>query len=114
MTHIDVPPAMTTLADYCPGHETLRGDLMGASFYCDGTCLHGDDLAEALAEIDDDDPCPRCGGDHDRIDRREPCPEPEPTEHEGHAVVKHSTAAYCATCDAYWTLPRPEWLGTQR
>jgi hypothetical protein len=20
------------------------------------------------------DPCPRCGGDHDRIDRREPCP----------------------------------------
>jgi hypothetical protein len=23
----------------------------------------------------DDDPCPRCGGDHDRIDRREPCPE---------------------------------------
>lgn len=22
------------------------------------------------------DPCPRCGGDHDRIDRREPC---EPT-----------------------------------
>jgi hypothetical protein len=22
------------------------------------------------------DPCPRCGGDHDRIDRREPCPQP--------------------------------------
>jgi hypothetical protein len=22
----------------CPGHESLRGDLMGASFYCDGTC----------------------------------------------------------------------------
>jgi hypothetical protein len=22
----------------------------------------------------DDDPCPRCGGDHDRLDRREPCP----------------------------------------
>jgi hypothetical protein len=21
-----------------------------------------------------DDPCPRCSGDHDRIDRREPCP----------------------------------------
>jgi hypothetical protein len=42
-----------TLADFCPGHETLRGDLMGASFYCDGTCLHGDALAEALAEIRD-------------------------------------------------------------
>jgi hypothetical protein len=23
---------------------------------------------------EEDDPCPRCGGDHDRIDRREPCP----------------------------------------
>lgn len=23
----------------CAGHETLRGDLMGESFYCDGTCI---------------------------------------------------------------------------
>jgi len=23
--------------------------------------------------MDEDDPCPRCGGDHDRIDSREPC-----------------------------------------
>lgn len=22
----------------CMGHETLRGDMMGESFYCDGTC----------------------------------------------------------------------------
>lgn len=26
-----------TVADYCPGHESLRGDRMGASDYCDGT-----------------------------------------------------------------------------
>ena len=45
---------MATLADYCPGHESLRGDCMGVSFYCDGTCLQGDDLAEALAGISDD------------------------------------------------------------
>jgi hypothetical protein len=25
-----------TVADYCPGHESLRGDLMGASDYCEG------------------------------------------------------------------------------
>lgn len=25
-------------------------------------------------KLDDDDPCPRCGGDHDRIDSRDPCP----------------------------------------
>lgn len=24
--------------DQCEGHETLRGDLMGAAFYCDGSC----------------------------------------------------------------------------
>jgi hypothetical protein len=44
---------MATLADYCPGHESLRGALMGASSYCDGTCLQGDDLADALAELGD-------------------------------------------------------------
>lgn len=22
----------------CPGHESLRGDLMGAAHYCDGSC----------------------------------------------------------------------------
>jgi hypothetical protein len=27
-----------------------------------------------LLSINDLDPCPRCGGDHDRIDKREPCP----------------------------------------
>ncbi len=32
-------------------------------------------LAAALADVSEDDPCPRCGGDHDRIDRREPCPD---------------------------------------
>ena len=42
------------LADYCPGHESLRGDAMGTSVYCDGTCLTGDELADALAEIADD------------------------------------------------------------
>jgi len=26
-----------TVADYCPGHESLRGDRMGASDYCEGT-----------------------------------------------------------------------------
>jgi hypothetical protein len=26
-----------TVADYCPGHEVLRGDYMGRSFYCEGT-----------------------------------------------------------------------------
>lgn len=25
-----------TVADYCPGHESLRGDRMGASDYCEG------------------------------------------------------------------------------
>ena len=32
--------------------------------------------AEAIIreEAQKPDPCPRCGGDHDRIDRREPCP----------------------------------------
>jgi len=32
---------------------------------------------EEAQKPDDDDPCPRCGGDHDRIDRREPCPPSE-------------------------------------
>jgi hypothetical protein len=31
----DVP---RTENEECPGHESLRGDLMGAAFYCDGTC----------------------------------------------------------------------------
>jgi len=26
-----------TVADYCPGHESLRGDRMGASDYCEGS-----------------------------------------------------------------------------
>jgi hypothetical protein len=26
--------------DGCEGHESLRGDLMGATFYCDGSCRH--------------------------------------------------------------------------
>jgi len=26
-----------TVADYCPGHESLRGDRMGTSDYCEGT-----------------------------------------------------------------------------
>jgi hypothetical protein len=41
-------------------------------------------------------------------------PEPVPDIHEGHDVTKYSTVAQCATCDTYWTLPRPEWLGTDR
>lgn len=31
-------------------------------------------LDEALTLLEEEDPCPRCGGEHDRIDRREPCP----------------------------------------
>lgn len=23
----------------CEGHETLRGDMMGESFFCDGKCI---------------------------------------------------------------------------
>jgi hypothetical protein len=34
-------------------------------------------IREEAQKPDDDDPCPRCGGDHDRIDRREPCPPSE-------------------------------------
>jgi hypothetical protein len=107
MAHIDVPPGRAAQSLWCDRN------------WHDGTCCPGSIRQwhqdhDLLPPEPDDDPCPRCGGDHDRIDRREPCPEPEPTEHEGHAVVEHSTAAYCATCDAYWTLPRPEWLGTQR
>lgn len=26
------------IADLCEGHESLRGDFMGAEVYCDGTC----------------------------------------------------------------------------
>lgn len=26
------------VADLCEGHESLRGDSMGAETYCDGTC----------------------------------------------------------------------------
>lgn len=26
----------------CEGHESLRGDLMGTTFYCDGTCRRYD------------------------------------------------------------------------
>lgn len=29
-------PEWDTVADYCQGHESLRGDLMGASQYCEG------------------------------------------------------------------------------
>lgn len=32
-------PEWDTPADYCTGHESLRGDLMGASFYCEGSTV---------------------------------------------------------------------------
>jgi hypothetical protein len=52
---VDAVTDRPTLADYCPGHESLRGDAMGVSVYCDGSCLHGDELAEALAELAEGD-----------------------------------------------------------
>lgn len=33
-------PAEVT-SRHCEGHETLRGDMMGADFYCDGSCRPG-------------------------------------------------------------------------
>jgi len=30
-------PEWDHVSDYCPGHESLRGDRMGASDYCEGT-----------------------------------------------------------------------------
>ena len=39
------------------------------------------------------DPCPRCGGDHDRIDRRDPCP----------VTDTDMTAAELAAVEAYMT-----------
>jgi hypothetical protein len=41
------------------------------------------------------DPCPRCGGDHDRIDRREPCePRPLPARctHRGDECIRRREA----------------------
>lgn len=45
-----------TVADYCPGHETLRGDLMGASLFCEGrqVCKQAVDAYRAEREPDQD------------------------------------------------------------
>lgn len=45
-----------TVADYCPGHETLRGDLMGASLFCEGrqACKQAVDAYRAEREPDQD------------------------------------------------------------
>jgi hypothetical protein len=43
-----------TVADYCTGHETLRGDLMGASLFCEGrqVCKQAVDACRAEREPD--------------------------------------------------------------
>jgi hypothetical protein len=38
------------------------------------TPTQGPTWTDLRGEIAETDPCPRCGGDHDRIDAREPCP----------------------------------------
>lgn len=45
-----------TVDDYCPGHETLRGDLMGASLFCEGrqVCKQAVDAYRAEREPDQD------------------------------------------------------------
>lgn len=45
-----------TVADYCPGHESLRGDSMGASDYCEGTpvCVQAVDAYRAERTPDPD------------------------------------------------------------
>jgi hypothetical protein len=45
-----------TVADYCPGHESLRGDRMGASDYCEGSrvCQQGVDAYRAERQPDPD------------------------------------------------------------
>jgi hypothetical protein len=45
-----------TVADYCTGHETLRGDLMGASLFCEGrqVCKQAVDAYRAEREPDQD------------------------------------------------------------
>jgi hypothetical protein len=37
------------------------------------TVIEPADTAGRFELVEICDPCPRCGGDHDRIDRREPC-----------------------------------------
>lgn len=36
----------------CEGHESLRGDLHGASFYCNGSCRSGKDQCGGSGAID--------------------------------------------------------------
>jgi hypothetical protein len=81
----------------------------------------------ADGDLDEPDRCPRCGGGHDRIDRREPCPtEPaaEPLRVKPHAVAEPSrvktvavqpgqrvrvgghTYTVMGTETAAWLLPR--------
>lgn len=45
-----------TVDDYCPGHETLRGDLMGISLFCEGrqVCKQAVDAYRAEREPDQD------------------------------------------------------------
>lgn len=49
-------PEWGTLADYCTGHESLRGDLMGATQYCEGSqvCKQARDAyaADRVADMD--------------------------------------------------------------
>jgi hypothetical protein len=52
-----------------------------------------------LLSINDLDPCPRCGGDHDRIDKREPC-EPSP---------RAAYDPYLEADDESNPAPEPEW-----
>jgi hypothetical protein len=39
-----------TVADYCPGHESLRGDRMGVSDHCEGMAICQQALDEYRAE----------------------------------------------------------------
>lgn len=49
-------PQWDDAADYCTGHESLRGDLMGASFFCEGpqVCHQAREAYKADREPDPD------------------------------------------------------------